>query len=130
MRHGKSHYIGLGSAMGRNAVKLAEARERTRELHTIVRRDGRDPPYAGALRARLALKSAAACAKILRLNGDEGALRDLRFAVGDDSGPAAKLLRLWRELADGRPPSTRAGSSPRQPRSTWLYPTRTASHPT
>jgi hypothetical protein len=64
----------------------------------------RDPPVAGALRARLALQSAAASAKILRLNADQGALRDLRFAVGDALGPAAKLLGLWRELA-GRPPS-------------------------
>jgi hypothetical protein len=63
----------------------------------------RDPPCAGALRARLALKSAAASAKILRLNTDEGALRDLRFAVGS-AGPAARLLALWRELAS-RPPS-------------------------
>ena len=53
---------------------------------------------------RLALKSAAACAKILRLNADEGALRDLRFAVGDELGPAASLLSLWRDLA-GRSPS-------------------------
>jgi Protein of unknown function (DUF1403) len=63
----------------------------------------RDPPAAGALGARLALQSAAASAKILRLNTDEGALRDLRFAVGD-AGPAARLLQLWRNLA-GRPPS-------------------------
>jgi Protein of unknown function (DUF1403) len=63
----------------------------------------RDPPCAGALRSRLALQSAAAAAKILRLNADLGALRDLRFAVGD-AGPAARLLQLWRELA-GRPPS-------------------------
>jgi hypothetical protein len=61
-----------------------------------------DPPSAGALRSRLALKSAAASAKILRLNADEGALRDLRFAIGEDASPAAKLLRLWRDLA-GRP---------------------------
>jgi hypothetical protein len=61
-----------------------------------------DPPSAGALRARLALKSAAASAKILRLNADEGALRDLRFAIGEDASPAARLLRLWRNLA-GRP---------------------------
>jgi Protein of unknown function (DUF1403) len=67
-----------------------------------------DPPAAGALRARLALKSAAASAKILRLNADEGALRDLRFAVADDPGPAARLLRLWRELAS-RPPSLDPG---------------------
>ena len=68
----------------------------------------RDPPAAGALRSRLALQSAAASAKILRLNADEGALRDLRFAVGDELGPAAKLLALWRDLA-GRPPSLDPG---------------------
>jgi hypothetical protein len=62
----------------------------------------RDPPAAGALRARLALQSAAASAKILRLNADEGMLRDLRFAVTGDPPPAAKLLRLWRDLV-GRP---------------------------
>jgi hypothetical protein len=65
-----------------------------------------DPPAAGALRSRLALQSAAASAKILRLNADAGALRDLRFAIGD-AGPAARLLQLWRELA-GRPPSLNA----------------------
>ena len=63
-----------------------------------------DPPAAGALRSRLALKSAAATAKILRVNADAAALRDLRFAVSDALGPAAKLLTLWRELA-ARPPS-------------------------
>ena len=68
----------------------------------------RDPPCAGALRQRLALMSAAASAKILRLNADEGALRDLRFAMGDDPGPAARLLRLWRDLS-GRPPSLDPG---------------------
>jgi hypothetical protein len=63
-----------------------------------------DPPAAGALRSRLALQSAAACAKILRLNADEAALRDLRFAVGDPFGLAANLLSLWRDGA-GRAPS-------------------------
>ena len=62
------------------------------------------PPAAGALRARLALQSAAASAKMLRVNADEAALRDLRFAVGDPLGPAANLLSLWRDGA-GRPPS-------------------------
>jgi hypothetical protein len=66
-----------------------------------------DPPCAGALRSRLALQSAAASAKILRLNADAAALRDLRFAVGD-AGPAARLLQLWRELA-GRPPGLDPG---------------------
>ena len=49
----------------------------------------RDPPAAGALRSRLALQSAAASAKILRLNAGEGALRDLRFAIGDAGLPAS-----------------------------------------
>jgi hypothetical protein len=65
------------------------------------------PPAAGALRARLALKRAAASAKILRVNTDEGALRDLRFAVGDALGPAANLSSHWRDCA-GRPPSLSA----------------------
>jgi hypothetical protein len=63
-----------------------------------------DPPFAGALRARLALQSAAAAARILRLNADAAALRDLRFAVGDPLGPAANLLSLWRDGAS-KPPS-------------------------
>jgi hypothetical protein len=63
-----------------------------------------EPPAAGALRARLALQSAAASAKLLRLNADAAALRDLRFAVGDPLGPAPNLLSLWRDGA-GRPPS-------------------------
>jgi hypothetical protein len=67
----------------------------------------REPPSAGALRSRLALQSATASAKILRLNADQGALRDLRFAVGD-AGPAARLLQLWRDLA-ARTPSLDAG---------------------
>ena len=64
----------------------------------------RDPPSAGAFRSRLALISAAASARILRLNADEAALRDLRFAVGTPLGPAATLLSLWRDCA-GRLPS-------------------------
>ena len=52
--------------------------------------------------------SAAASAKILRLNADAAALRDLRFAVTGEPPPAAKLLELWRDLA-GRPPSLDPG---------------------
>ena len=40
---------------------------------------------------------------MLRLHADAGALRDLRFAVGD-AGPAARLLQLWQDLT-ARPPS-------------------------
>jgi hypothetical protein len=64
----------------------------------------RDPPCAGALRQRLALTSAAASAKIMRLSADAAALRDLRFTATAEPPPAARLLELWRDLAD-RPPS-------------------------
>jgi Protein of unknown function (DUF1403) len=67
----------------------------------------RDPPAAGALRQRLGLISAGSCAKLLRLNTHEGALRDLHFAIGD-AGPAARILHLWRDLA-ARPPSLDPG---------------------
>ncbi len=79
----------------------------------------RDPPAAGALRSRLALQSAAASAKILRLNADEAALRDLRFAVGDPPGLAGeRCLQLWRDLrrpaAQPRPrPDCRRGGAAR-----------------
>ena len=83
----------------------------------LRRRRARSPRRASCAATRLA---PARCAPASRfraprprprfcaLNADEGALRDLRFAVGDDPGPAAKLLRLWRDLA-GRPPSLDPG---------------------
>ena len=58
------------------------------------------PPCTGALTSRLALRSAAASAKILRLREDEGALRDAEhLAAAEDPGPAGRLHRLWRLLA-------------------------------
>ena len=58
------------------------------------------PPFADAWRQRLALKAAAAGAKILRLREDETALRDAEhLAVSEDPGPAGRLHRLWRSLA-------------------------------
>jgi hypothetical protein len=62
------------------------------------------PPQAPCL----ALQSAAASAKILRVNADAAALRDLRFAVADPLGPAANLMSLWRDGA-GRPASLDPG---------------------
>ena len=59
-----------------------------------------NPLFAGALRSRLALRAAAASAKILRLREDEGALRDAEhLAAADDPGPAGRLHRFWRSLA-------------------------------
>jgi hypothetical protein len=63
-----------------------------------------NPPAAGALRQRQALHSAATSARILRLNADASALRDLRFTATAEPPPAAKLLELWRDLSS-RPPS-------------------------
>ena len=69
----------------------------------------RDPPCAGALRSRLALQSAAASAKILRLNADEARSARPPLRQSGDAGSAATiLLRLWRDLA-GRPPSLDPG---------------------
>jgi hypothetical protein len=91
-RHGRGRAEGQGDPLFAAGASLAL-------LDAVLRRD---PPFAGALRQRLVLMSAAASAKILRVNADAAALRDLRFAVSDALGPAAKLLSLWRDLA-GRP---------------------------
>ena len=94
--------LGAGERKGRGGrVRCLPPAPGSRLLDAFLRAD---PPAAGALRSRLALQSAAASAKILRLNADEAALRDLRFAVGDPRGPAANLLSLWRDGAE-RPPS-------------------------
>ena len=67
-----------------------------------------NPPFAGALRNRLALRAAAASARILRMREDEAALRDAEhLAAAEDPGPAGRLHRLWRSLAAKTPDSTR-----------------------
>ena len=63
-----------------------------------------DPPWAGAWRQRLALKSAAAAVRLVGRVEDEAALRDiwtLRPAGADPSvlGPAGGILLAWRRLA-------------------------------
>ena len=92
--------LGVGERKGR-AGRSAVFRRR---LPRAPRRASAPRP---ALRRRAALppraEGAAASAKILRLNADEGALRDLRFAVGEELLPAARLLWLWRDLASRAP---------------------------
>jgi hypothetical protein len=63
-----------------------------------------NPPYAGALRQRLALRATATAAKILRLREDEGGLRDAEHLslANADPGRAGRLHRLWRALAAGQ----------------------------
>lgn len=70
-----------------------------------------NPAFAGALRQRLALRAAAACASMLRLREDASALRDAEHLAGPgaDPGPAGRLHRLWRGLASESPGSTPAG---------------------
>ncbi len=67
-------------------------------LDQILRRD---PPFAGALRQRLALQAAAACAKMARLREDASNLRDAEHLapVGGETSPAGRVHRLWRLFA-------------------------------
>ena len=67
-------------------------------LDQVIRRD---PPFAGALRQRLALRAAAACAALARHREDSSALRDAEHlaAVGAQTSPAGRVHRLWRLFA-------------------------------
>jgi hypothetical protein len=67
-------------------------------LDSLVRSQ---PAWEGAWRQRLALNSAAAAMRLLRRSEEEAMLRDslLFRSVGDDPGPAGKVLLAWRRLA-------------------------------
>lgn len=60
-----------------------------------------EPVFVGALRQRLALRAAVACATITRLREDEVALRDAEHLAGCNaaSTPGGRLHRLWRLFA-------------------------------
>ncbi|MBM3553645.1 MAG: DUF1403 family protein [Alphaproteobacteria bacterium] len=60
-----------------------------------------EPVFVGALRQRLALRAAAACAAMARLREDEGALRDAEHLAGVDAAPTpgGRLHCLWRFFA-------------------------------
>ena len=62
---------------------------------------GVEPVFSGALRQRLALKAAAACARLARLREDETALRDAEHlsGAGVETSPAGRLHRLFRLFA-------------------------------
>jgi hypothetical protein len=61
--------------------------------------------FAGVWRRRLALKAAAASARIARRGEDEAKLRDAFFLRngGDDPGPAGRMLLAWRALDRSTP---------------------------
>jgi hypothetical protein len=60
-----------------------------------------EAPFAGVWRQRLALKAAAASARILRRGEDEAMLRDAFYLRhgNDDPGPAGRILAAWRALS-------------------------------
>ena len=95
------------SAKGDKPVRAADAQffagAALARLDDIMRSgDGAaEPVFVGALRQRLALRAAAACARIARLREDEGALRDAEHLAGFDAAPtpAGRLHRLWRFFA-------------------------------
>ncbi|MET2831143.1 DUF1403 family protein [Mesorhizobium shangrilense] len=64
-----------------------------------------DPPWAGAWRQRLALKSAVAAVRLAGRGEDEAALRDVWHLrqPGADPGPAGTILDAWRRLASQPP---------------------------
>jgi hypothetical protein len=64
-----------------------------------------DHPIGGLWRQRLALANAAALARHAGRTEDEAALRDAWYLrrVGDDPGPAGRLLQAWRRLAERDP---------------------------
>ena len=70
----------------------------------LAGRQGAEPAFAGALRQRLALRAATACAWMARLREDERALRDAEHLSPNASGnaptsPAGRIHRLWRGFA-------------------------------
>ncbi|PJR12761.1 DUF1403 family protein [Sinorhizobium meliloti] len=73
-----------------------------KSLDDLVRAE---PVWAGCLRARQALKSAATAVRLMGRNEDENALRDavLLTAAGDDPGPAGKVFLAYRKLASRKP---------------------------
>ena len=79
-------------------------RRRARPVGQILRAD---PPFAGALRQRLALRAATACAALARHREDSYALRDAEHLSSNAGGnaptsPAGRIHRLWR-LFGARP---------------------------
>jgi hypothetical protein len=64
-----------------------------------------DPVWAGCWRSRQALKCAAAAVRLMGRTEDEHALRDavLLTAVGDDPGPAGKVVLAYKRISSRKP---------------------------
>jgi hypothetical protein len=94
----------LAIARGAGRIELADAvfaaGAALAALDPLARADA---PFAGAWRARLALRSAAASLAALGRPDDEAALRDARALTrpGGDPGPAGRVYAAWRGLSRG-----------------------------
>jgi integrase len=88
---GKRRSMGLGPTTGPNAVKLAKACDKTRELHAVVR-DGHDPlTEREAAKAKADADEAEAKAKTITLN----AVADL-FLASHEAAWSSKHRTQWR----------------------------------
>ena len=76
-----------------------------------------DPPFAGALRQRLALRAATACAALARHREDSSALRDAEHLSprrGAPTSPAGRIHRLWRAVSPRAYAARRADAANRR----------------
>ncbi len=78
-----------------------------------------NPPFAGALRQRLALRAAAACVKMARLREDAAALRDAEHLAPGRRRPASPGAFIACG-ACSRPAQRRSMRRPCEPRPTLL----------
>ena len=117
----------MGAAAERAAVGADAARggfprrRRPRAVRPILRAD---PPFAGALRQRLALRAATACAALARHREDSSALRDAEHLSRQrrrdaPTSPAGRIHRLWRLFASA-PNAARRADPANRGRSCWI----------
>jgi hypothetical protein len=85
----------------RPGTDVSSARRDSADVSSAGKNSGVEPVFSGALRQRLALKAAAACARLARLREDEAALRDAEHlsGAGVETSPAGRVHRLWRLFA-------------------------------
>lgn len=85
---------------GQNALFFAGAGLALFDAILRSGRDGAEPPFAGCLRQRLALRAAESCATLSRLREDARALRDAEhLTTGAETSPGGRLHRLFRLYA-------------------------------
>jgi hypothetical protein len=86
---------------GANLLALDQILRSGADVSSAGKNFGGEPCFAGVLCQRLALKTAATCARLARLREDETALRDAEHLSGGgvETSPAGRIHRLWRLFA-------------------------------